>query len=266
MYEDCRLSTSVGGRSAPGKPAAAGAAEFLRSGALDRSGLAHGFFSRHGGVSSGAFSSLNVSFGVGDVAEAVRVNRLQLKQALGIKTMVSARQVHGNKVLALIRQPVADFEAAGYDALVTNHRVGLLIQQADCQAVIFHDPVRRVVGAAHAGWRGSVAGIIAATVQAMTDNFASKPADLRAAISPSLGPCCAEFVNYRRELPVWMHDFQVRPNYFDFWAITRVQLREAGLQPVNVHVIGACTRCSPDYFSFRRSPVTGRSATVIALS
>jgi hypothetical protein len=232
---------------------------------LNLPGLGHGFSNRHGGVSSGAFASLNVSFGVGDDREAVRENRARLKRALGFKTMMSARQVHGNKVLVTDREPTEDFEADGYDVLITDQPTALLIQQADCQAVIFHDPVRQVVGAAHVGWRGSVLGVIGATVRAMADNFASDPADLRAAISPSLGPCCAEFVNYQRELPAWMHDFRVRPDYFDFWAISRAQLQEAGLLPANINTVGICTRCSPDHFSYRRSRITGRAGTVIGL-
>jgi hypothetical protein len=179
--------------------------------------------------------------------------------------MVSARQIHGTKVLVIDCEPEADLEADGYDALITDRRVALLIQQADCQAVIFHDPIRQVIGAAHAGWRGSVAGIIGATVQAMADNFATDPADLKAAISPSLGSCCAEFINYQQELPEWMHDFQVRPNYFDFWAISRVQLQGAGLLSVNIKTAGICTRCSSDHFSYRRSKITGRFATVVGL-
>ena len=238
---------------------------FLQLDSFDLPGLAHGFGNRHGGVSSDSFASLNISFGVGDNDEAVRENRSRLKQALGFKTMVSARQVHGNKVLVLDSEPEADFEADGYDGLITDRRVALLIQQDDCQAVILHDPVRQVIGAAHAGWRGSVAGIIGATVRAMVDHFATDPADLKAAISPSLGSCCAEFINYRQELPEWMHDFQVRPNYFDFWAISHAQLQEAGLQPVNINTAGICTRCSSDHFSYRRSKVTGRCATVIGL-
>jgi hypothetical protein len=242
-----------------------GELDVLQLDSFELPGLAHGFFSRHGGVSAGLFSSLNISYGVGDEAVAVRENRLRLKQTLGLRTMVSAGQVHGNKVLVVASGPDADFEAPGYDALVTDRRVGLMIQQADCQAVIFYDPVRQVVGAAHAGWRGSVAGIIGATVQAMGDNFSSRPPDLLAAISPSLGPCCAEFINYRRELPVWMHEYQVRANYFDFWAISRTQLQEAGLRAENIHLAATCTRCSSGYFSYRRSPITGRCGTVIGL-
>ncbi|MCK4838059.1 MAG: laccase domain-containing protein [Desulfobulbaceae bacterium] len=232
---------------------------------FDRPGLGHAFSNRSGGVSSGAFASLNVSFGVGDGRDAVHENRARLKRALGFKTMVSARQVHGNKVLVIDRDQDQDLEVDGYDALITDRPIALLIQQADCQAVILHDPVKQVVGAAHVGWRGSVLGSIGATVRAMADNFASDPADLRAAISPSLGPCCAEFVNYRRELPEWLHDFQVQPNYFDFWAISRAQLQGAGLLPVNINTAGICTCCSSDHFSYRRSRVTGRGATVIGL-
>lgn len=247
------------------KPGKAEGAQLLQLDYFALPGLSHGFTTRHGGVSNGSFTSLNTSFGVGDEEESVRQNRLRIKQALGFKTMVSSRQIHGNKVLVLDNEPVADFEADGYDALVTNQHVGLMIQQADCQAVILHDPVRQVVGAAHAGWRGSVEGIIGATVKAMTDNFATNPANLKVAISPSLGPCCAEFINYRRELPEWMHSFQTQPDYFDFWAISRTQLHEAGVKPININMARICTHCSADHFSYRRSQITGRCASVIGL-
>ncbi len=161
--------------------------------------------------------------------------------------------------------PDEDIEAEGYDAFVTEQPVGLMIQQADCQAVIFHDPVKRVIGAAHVGWRGSVAGMIGETVRTMTDNFDSDPADLLAAVSPSLGPCCGEFVNYRQEFPEWMHRFQVRPDHFDFWEISRMQLQEAGVAATNITVAGVCTCCSNDYFSYRRLRGTGRCATIIGL-
>lgn len=233
--------------------------------ALAAEALTHGIFGRQGGVSGAPYHSLNVSFGVGDDPAAVRANRARLKTALGLSTLVSARQVHGDRVLAVTREPAADFEAEGYDALITNCRTGLMIQQADCQAVIIHDPAGPALGLAHVGWRGSVAGIIGATVRAMRATFGSEPARLRAAISPALGQCCAEFVDYRRELPGWMHEFQVRPAHFDFPAISARQLIEAGLAPERISRAGLCTRCNPDYFSYRRDRVTGRFATVAAL-
>jgi len=140
-----------------------------------------------------------------------------------------------------------------------------MIQQADCQAIIILDPDTPALGVVHVGWRGSVAGIIGTTVRALTESFGSDPARLRAAISPALGACCAEFINYRRELPAWMHAFQVRANYFDFPAISTHQLEEAGLIAERISRAGVCTRCNPDYFSFRRDRITGRYATVAAL-
>jgi YfiH family protein len=255
----------ISGKETEASAIRSGELDFLQHDSLHMSGLVHGFFNRHGGASSGVFTSLNLSFGVGDDEKLVRANRLKLKQAFNVTSLVSARQVHGNKVQVLASDLDADLEVDGYDALVTNRQVCLMIQQADCQAVIFHDPIRKVIGAAHAGWRGSVGGIIGETVRAMTNNFSSDPADIRAVISPSLGPCCAEFVNYREELPAWMHDYQVRPDHFDFWAISMAQLHGAGLKPVNIHKAGVCTRCNSDYFSYRRSRVTGRGATIIGL-
>lgn len=228
--------------------------------------LVHGVFGRHGGGSSVPFASLNVSFGVGDDPAAVRANRAAIKRSLGLTTLVSARQVHGERILTVTSEPAADFEADGYDALITNCRTGLMIQQADCQAVILLDPVGPALGLVHAGWRGSTVGILGATVRAMGEAFGTDPSRLRAAISPALGPCCAEFRNYQEELPTWMHGFQVRPDFFDFPAISARQLAEAGLRPERITWAGACTRCTPDYFSYRRDRVTGRFATVAALN
>ena len=108
-----------------------------------------------------------------------------------------------------------------------------MIQQADCQAVLLHDPHRRAIAAVHCGWRGSVVGIIGKTIAAMQRYYRSIPADLTAFIGPSLGPCCGEFINYPDELPRWMHQYQVRPSYFDFWEISRQQLLGAGEDKLN---------------------------------
>ena len=244
-----------------------------RSGALDyghftalaSDHLRHGIFNRRGGVSPPPFDSLNVSHGVGDDPLLVRRNRALIKEALGIGTLVSARQIHGDRVLVVASDQEEDFEADGYDALITKGGAGLMIQQADCQAVIIFDPETPALGLVHAGWRGSVAGIVGSTVRRMAAVFGSEALRLRAAISPSLGPCCGEFLDFRRELPHWMHRFQVRPNYFDFPAITGHQLQEAGLRRENISYSGVCTRCNSAYFSYRRSGVTGRFSTVAAL-
>lgn len=229
-------------------------------------GLTGGFFNRDGGVSAVPFDSLNVSYGVGDEPDRVRRNRGRLRAALGLKCLLSARQVHGDRILSLSAPHSADDEFDGYDALVTDQPgIGLMIQQADCQAVILYDPGCKVVANVHAGWRGSVANILPKTIQRMTLDFGADPGRILAAISPSLGPCCAEFIHFQSELPESFHAYQVTPAHFDFWAISRLQLEEAGVMPTQIRTAAICTRCDPHYFSYRREGRTGRSATVVAL-
>jgi len=224
-------------------------------------------FSRHGGVSVGPYQSCNAGLHVGDNEENVHANRKRIKDQLGFACLVSAKQVHGDAVLVVNSIPGEDVEHPGYDALVTDQPgVGLMIQQADCQAVMLFDPVRNVVANIHSGWRGSVLNIIAQTVATMTSCFATRPADLHAAISPSLGPCCAEFRNHATELPKSFLAYEASPDHFDFWAISRDQLAAAGVKQENIEIAGICTKCDHDYFSFRREKVTGRFASVIGLT
>jgi copper oxidase (laccase) domain-containing protein len=99
----------------------------------------------------------------------------------------------------------------------------------------------------------------------MSQFFSTEPVDLIAAISPSLGPCCAEFINHRAKLPEALHSYQIRENYFDFWAISRDQLSASGIRPENIHVAEICTCCDLNYFSYRREKNTGRFASVIGI-
>ncbi|KPJ99978.1 MAG: hypothetical protein AMJ60_03170 [Desulfobacterales bacterium SG8_35] len=228
--------------------------------------LFHGVFSRYGGQSPAPWNSRNISFGLGDDPGNVRANREGIKKALGCAHLVSSKQVHGSRIFIVKEKPDRDLEVDGFDALVTDRTdLGLLIQQADCQAVMLFDPGKTAVGIAHVGWRGSVANILAGTVSAMSSAYATDTADLIAVISPSLGPCCAEFINYRSEFPASLHGYQVRPDHFDFWAISRDQLCATGVRPENIHAAEICTRCSLDYFSYRRDGKTGRFASVIGL-
>ncbi|MBU0485712.1 MAG: peptidoglycan editing factor PgeF [Proteobacteria bacterium] len=238
---------------------------YLAFPSLSFPGLSHGVFTRHGGVSDQPFHSLNIGYHVGDEPDNIVENRALIKQALGLKTMISAKQVHGDRVLVVTAQPDDDYEVDGYDALVTNCCTGLMVQQADCQAVMLFDPVQRVAGIVHSGWRGSVTDIIGKTVKTMFQAFGSRASDLCAAISPSLGPCCGEFVNFREELPASMHDYQVRDDYFDFWSISRDQLQTAGVGADRIEIAGNCTVCDEDFFSYRRDRQTGRFASVIGL-
>jgi hypothetical protein len=231
-----------------------------------QNGVIRASFSREGGVSHEPYQSLNVSYHAGDSDTNIHTNRKKIKEALGIKYLVSGHQVHDDKVYCVREKPKEDYEIKGYDGFITNiPDIGLMIQQADCQAVMLYDPVQKAVGIAHAGWRGSVANIIAKIIKAMSAEYGTTPSDLQAAISPSLGPCCAEFVHYRTELPTAFHTYQVRENYFDFWAISRDQLRECGVRAENIEAAEICTVCNKDFFSYRRDKVTGRFASVIGL-
>lgn len=230
-------------------------------------GLSGGFFNRQGGSSQPPFASLNVSYGVGDAPELVAQNRRRIQDCLGLSALASARQVHGDRILCLSGLPSGrEEEYDGYDALITNQPgLGIMIQQADCQAVVVYDPVHEVVANIHAGWRGSVANIVGRAVGRLVEDFGSDPRQAMAAISPSLGPCCAEFKHFRETLPPEWHRFQSKPAHFDFWAISRQQLQQAGLLPEHIHTAAICTRCHPDYFSYRREGRTGRCATVVVL-
>jgi len=221
---------------------------------------------RHGGASEAPYHSRNVGLHVGDAEALVLRNRALIKEALGLPRLISAKQVHGASVLNVDWLLDADEEYAGHDALMTNiSDVGLMIQQADCQAIMLYDPEHGAVANIHSGWRGSVANIIAKTVAAMTMAYGTRPASLFAAISPSLGPCCGEFINYRKELPEAFHRYQVQANHFDFWAISRDQLRDSGVRSEQIEIAGRCTACDGNYFSYRRDRITGRFASVIGL-
>ncbi len=235
--------------------------------------LRHGVFTRQNGCSRPPFQSLNTSFGVGDDPAHVRRNRLTIQSSLDAGRMVFARQVHGVDVLVLSNEKQEQaLERADVpptvDALVTNLRQRfLVVQVADCQPVLLYDSHRGVVANVHAGWRGSIANIIGRTVQAMQDAFRSDPGDIAAGIGPSLGRCCAEFRNYRREIPRRFWSYKDDDHHFDFWAISRDQLLAAGVRPENIHFSGMCTRCNPElFFSYRGEGITGRFAAVIGLS
>jgi len=239
---------------------------FPRLGAFP--GVAHGIFTRQGGVSEGPYGSLNVSLAVGDLPDLVEENRRLVQQALRLEALISATQVHGRQEAVIrVGYAVPPGEIPEVDILITARPgLGLLIKQADCQAVMFYDPERQVAAHAHCGWRGQVKGVLPETVARLTFHFGSRPETLHAAIGPGLGPCCAEFRHYRREFPLELWKYQVHPGYFDLWQLSFDQLTAAGLKPQNIEVAGVCTRCRvEEFFSYRRDGVTGRQAAVIAL-
>lgn len=221
------------------------------------------FASRHGGVSGGRYDSMNVGLHVGDDAKLVMENRRRLKNRLGATRLLSARQIHGINIFSLTKPLAHDQEVDDCDALITDQPgVALMIQHADCQAVLLHDPERRIIAAVHNGWRGSVAGILARVVTRLVADWHCEAKNLRAWVSPSLGPCCGEFTHYRELLPREFQRFMPRENHVDFWRVTHWQLTEAGLCAQHIYLSGVCTRCDGDYFSHRRATAAGLAANI----
>jgi hypothetical protein len=186
--------------------------------------------------------------------------------------MVCAGLVHGNKVAlveesTISRIPDGSGLVEDVDALITAAPgVGLLITAADCLQVILYDPRVPAVGIAHAGWRGLAAGVLAATVAAMTQRFGSRPSQLLAGIGPGLGPCCARFSDPERELPPWFAPY-IHDRHVDLWAAARDQLSAAGLDRRSIAQQGICTVCRRDRFFSHRGDRgrTGRFAAIVAL-
>jgi polyphenol oxidase len=144
--------------------------------------------------------------------------------------------------------------------------VSLAVQTADCQSILLYDPVRRAVGNIHSGWRGSIQYIIGHAVAKMTAVFGTLASDLSAGIGPALGPCCAEFIHYRREIPESLWQYRVGESHFDFLAMSRDQLQLAGVPADHIAMSHLCTRCRTDlFFSYRAEKTTGRVAAVIGL-
>jgi copper oxidase (laccase) domain-containing protein len=128
------------------------------------------------------------------------------------------------------------------------------------------DPIRQVVANVHSGWRGSIINIIGRTVNAMEKHFGCDPAQIQAGIGPSLGPCCAEFVNYETEIPEKFWHHKDAGHHFDFWSISQDQLMDAGVLKANIENCQICTKCHTDlFFSYRGEGTTGRFASVIGL-
>jgi len=259
--------------------------------------LVHGFSTRPGGVSPlEGRKVLNLGFMEWDTHENVAENRRLLQAALDAEDFVLSplKQIHSDAIRLFSAAPAL---ACKGDGSVTN-RPGLLLvmQTADCVPILLVDPQKRAVAAIHAGWKGTLARIAEKAVGRMRLEFGSKPADLLAALGPSIGPCCyevgADFVtkftaqfadasDYFDEPRTgdepnplqWLsmappgHQPPPRNVHLDLPKANRAQLLAAGLRPQNIFLSGLCTACRTDlFFSHRREGVsTGRLMSVIGI-
>lgn len=219
----------------------------------------HGFFTRKGGASSGVFAGLNCGPGSTDIAEVVEINRARVAGAMKVdlSNMVTVHQVHSPDV-AVVDGPLTDKPKA--DAIVSaTPGLALAILTADCQPVLFADAQAGVVGAAHAGWRGALDGVLEATVEAMIDLGAR-----REAISAVIGPCISQpaYEVGPEFLDAFLAADDTNARFFANGAGDRMRfdLPAYGLHRLRAAGIGAaewirhCTYSDPDrFYSYRRT-------------
>jgi YfiH family protein len=246
---------------------------------LNLPGMTHGFFGRLGGVSSGIFSTLNCGFGSDDDPQSVAENRRRAAGFLGYPQaqIATPHQVHGIDIVHVTHAwgPKAGPKA---DGVVTN-RPGIVlgVLSADCAPILFADPVARIIGATHAGWRGALAGAAEATLTAM-EALGAKRQDIIAAIGPCIGPKAyevglefeaAHLAADAQALPFFRPHIRSDKRYFDLPGYLAHRLSRAQIR--TVENLELCTYTHPDrFFSYRRTcqaaePDYGRDLSAIAL-
>ena len=231
-------------------------------------GIRHGYFTRQGGVSSGIYASLNCGPGSGDGGDNVQENRSRVAQALGVepRRLLTVRQMHSAKVVSGER-PWGANGGPEADALVTAEPgLAIAVLTADCAPVLLCDPEAHVVGAAHAGWRGALSGVLEAVVAAM-EELGARPERIVAAIGPAISKEAYEVGSEFRDRfvaedpesqPFFAVDETSGEPHFDLPAYVADRLARAGIPSVTD--LGHCTYCDETrFFSYRRAQHHGET-------
>jgi YfiH family protein len=238
--------------------------------------IRHAVFTRRGGMSPEPWSSLNMGSTVGDEPDRVRENR---KLALATQecepsSVFDVWQVHSANVVVATAPRSPETPHLQADAIITNQpRLVLMMRFADCVPILLHDPIRKAVGIVHAGWLGTVRSIVSIAVGAMQNQFQSNPADLLAAIGPSIGPDHYEVGSdvvtqvkqaFGSEASKILSDDDCVIK-FNLWEANRLLLERAGVK--HIEVAELCTAChTEDWFSHRAEKGrTGRFGAFISL-
>ncbi len=257
------------------------AVRFYTFDSLTACGISHAVFTRQGGVSPDPWHSLNVGGTVGDENQRVLENRRRSFHALGreLESMYDVWQVHGNEIVCASQPRPLSQDHLKADGLATNQRgVTLYMRFADCVPILVYDPRRQVVGLAHAGWQGTILQTAGWLVRKMQKTYGTIPADLVAAIGPSIGP--DHYIVGQDVSDQVRHTFgpaaakmlqQINGDSpgskvkFDLWQANRCVLESAGVRQIETAEI--CTACNlDDWFSHRaESGRTGRFGALIAL-
>jgi YfiH family protein len=247
---------------------------------LALAGIRHAFFTRDGGVSDGLYASLNGGLGSGDSAAHVVENRARMAAALAVEPhrLVTAYQIHSPDIV-VVETPWPPQSRPRADAIVTRAPgLAIGVTTADCGPILLADPQSRVIGAAHAGWRGALAGIVEAAVTAM-EKLGADRSHIRAVLGPMIrqrnyevGPdliarfAAEDSLSGRFFLPAARNGHAL----FDLAGYISARLDRAGIR--QVEDLGLCTYADPSrFFSFRRSTHRaeadyGRHVNAIALT
>lgn len=231
----------------------------------------HGFSTRLGGVSEGYYASMNLSFDRGDRKEAVAENFRRIGEALGVRCedMVLSRQTHTTNVRIVTdadrgKGITRERDYTDVDGLVTNvPGICLVTSYADCVPLFFVDPVKKVIGLSHSGWRGTVGKIGRKTVELMHERFGSDPADILAAVGPSVCMDCYEVSSdviekFKEAFPenCWEQLFYEKPDgkyQLDLWKANELIFLESGILPEHIAVTNVCTHCNSDILYSHRA-------------
>lgn len=227
----------------------------------------HGFSTRLGGVSTGHCTSMNISTSRGDEPRAIEENRRRIAKAVGVKPeeMVYTQQTHTTNV-AVVTAADRGRILPETDGMITNEaNVCLVTFYADCVPLYFVDPVKRVIGLSHSGWRGTVQKMANVTIEKMRKEFGCLPEDILGAVGPSICQDCYEVSedvicqfreNYKKEY--WKDLFYPKENgkyQLNLWKANEYNFLDAGIRKDNIAVTNVCTCCNPEILFSHR--VTG---------
>jgi polyphenol oxidase len=239
--------------------------------------VSHGIFTRHGGASPAPWASLNFGGTVGDAPDRVKRNRTLGLEALGREptNVYDVWQVHGITVAIATTPRLESDQHLQADAILTDRPgLTLMMRFADCVPILLYDPVVNVVGLVHAGWLGTVRGVVRETIKVLKSKFGSDPKDLVVGIGPSIGPDHYEVGNdvIRQvegafgQVSTQLLTERSGRVFFDLWAANRKYLEEAGV--ANIEISGLCTVChNEDWYSHRAEHgKTGRFGVLIGLA
>ena len=233
----------------------------------------HATSTRQGGVSHGIYESLNLGLMSGEALEIVEKNRQIFSHMLGIPIVQNLNMTHGTEVVE-VKSPKDMQRPHEADACISKHpEVSLSLTTADCVPIFFHDPEAGAVGLAHAGWRGTVNGIAARTVESMCEKLGASPRNLRIGLGPAISPCCFEVgpevaEEYLKQYgpQAWIEQ-RGSKWHIDLHQANRVWLERAGIQAEHIRSCPLCTCCRADlFYSWRReNGKTGRLLSAIGL-